>query len=260
VQYLKSASRRATLLVAVLAVGCEAGDGAISALEKVALANALFNAQALEGLGPAAGYASFIFTRVDAVGTLDASTRAAVHHAINASISGVRAAGYDGAVGIVVIYDVTAEGENGRGAYTGVVGWRELDTQEEVVAEAVSAGAVSTGTATPFESGNIALDDAPSATHGLGTYWNQATQSAYVSTSGSLSLTATSFAAAASDCSASANGITVACSYRIGTMTGAFAFEAERANDGTGPETYSQSAVSFTALPAVRVEITITGA
>ena len=249
-------------LAVALAAGCSSdssgGGSSLTPTEKTALAQALFNSDALEGLGPAAGFAGFIFTQIDQVGSLGAGAQAAVNRAIDASISGVRAASYEGAIGMQLIYTVTSGSQSESGTYTGVLGWDGLTVAgaNSTVDEAVSAGAATLSGTTPFSSGTIQLNDAGTSTYGIGTYYNRATNSAYISTSGTFSLTGTSFGGSSSDCSVSAQGITVTCSYILGSMSGSFGFDADQWQ-GTGPATYTQSTINFASLPSVRMTITI---
>jgi hypothetical protein len=253
-------SRWTTTVALALAVGCGGDDGGggggLSQAEQVALASALSNAETLEGLGPAAAFASFIFTQVDRVGALNAGTQASVNRAINFAITGVRATSYEGAVGMQIIYTVSSGGQTASGSYTGVLGWTGLNVQAQTIDEAVSAGAVS-ATATPFNSGTIQLDLSSSDPFGLGSYYNRTTNTAYLSTSGSFTLSGTSFAGSTTDCSVTSQGVTVECDYVVGTMNGDFDFVAST-RSGSGPSTYTQSPISFSGLPSVRMTISIT--
>lgn len=248
-------------LAVALAAGCSSdsggGGGNITPQEKTALAAALSSAQALQGLGPAAAYSSFIFTQLDQVGTLGAAAQAAVNRAIEASISGVRASSYDGAIGMQVSYTINSQGQTYTGAFTGVLGWTNLTTSPPRIDEAVSAGAVNLVSSTPFSSGTIQLDQGTTDPFGLGSYYNRLNNSAYLSTSGTFTVSGVSFAGEGSDCSASAQGVTLDCTYTLGTMSGSFAFEAAL-RSGSGPATYSQSSISFSNLPSARMDLTIT--
>ncbi len=223
----------------------------LSASEKTALLNAVTQAGAL---GDLSGFASFLFIGLDDFGTMTAGQQAAVAGAIedgiNLGLSGVAADAYDGA-GVQIVFDVAVPGltERVQGWFAGVFGWSGLTASG--VSEIVTAGAIGLS-GTPPSSGSFSILEIDADEGGLATYYSQA-QGGFVATSGTVSLSGASFGGGSTDCSGGEGGITVTCSFVVGTMGGGFNFEATQI---TGSATYSQSQVNFTNLPALQVNIT----
>lgn len=240
---------------ATAVVACEeGGTGSLNSIEKAQLASALTNSGSLGALGPAAAWAPFAVTLLADIGSLGAGTSAAVNRGLNASLTGVRATSYEGAIGVVIVYNVQGQ----TGTFTGVVGWDGFTPgNNATVAEIVSAGAVTVGS-TPI--GNVSTPIGSSATNperaGYATYFVNATQSSYVGTSGTFTVSAQSFGTGSSNCGTGIGGANVTCSYSVGTMSGSFSFAANRLQ-GSGPSTYTQSTVNFSSLPSVRMTITV---
>ena len=238
-------------VAAMLAVGAcsdDAGDltdpngtGSLTAAEKAALSQALTTTGALAGT-PAAPYAALVIQTLDEVGTLNASRSAAIDKAIESglslALSAALGANYEGAVGVQVGYDV----QGVTGWFIGVVGWNGLSTQTNSVSELVSAYGFGEGTSTPPSNiqGVIADDD-----YLGGSFWNGMP---FYAMTGNASITGSGFSGA-TDC----GFIGFSCSYATGTMSGNFDFEAQ-ALEST--DTYSQSTVNFSGLPAVSLTVT----
>lgn len=233
--------------VAAFAAACSDSSGpsgtALSTQEKTALSTALLGAN--DGGTGAGIYGAVAVQFVSVVGKLDAGSAAIVADAIDASVRGVRATSYEGAVGIQIIVDC---GVDCSGTITAVVGWDGLNTQAQTVDELVMAGAF-TETATPVSTGTYSMA-AEVAPYGFAFYDNQNTLSSYIASTGSFALTASSFTGSVTDCSEGE----ITCSYRLGSMSGNFSFTGDLIA-GTGAATYTQSTVSFTNLPAVRLTL-----
>lgn len=243
-------------IIALAVAACEeGGGGSLTPTEKLQLTNALVNSGSLESIGPAGGYAPFAIQLLPSIGSLGSGASAAVNHAINASITGLRATSYEGAVGVQIIYNVLGQ----TGTFTGVVGWDGFTPgANATVEEIVSAGAVTSGS-TPI--GNISTPIGSSSTGpdrtGYATYFARATQSLYVGTSGTFTVSAQSFSSGTPvNCGIGLGGTNITCSYVTGTMSGSFNFQANRVS-GTGATTYTQSAINFSSLPSVRMTISV---
>lgn len=243
------------VLAAGLLAGCSSDNGGttqdLSQAQKTALTNALANTD----FGPLAAY---VVQVVGKVGTLDAGTVSAALHtaidrAINLSVAGAQASAYEGAVGIAVQFDLSASGiPADSGWFYGVFGWNGINTSTNTVDEWVIVGGTGTEGSLPsaasgtIENGDIFAEYASGATYYLA-------EADVPGTSGTATVSASSFSGS-TDCSASQSGITVDCSYATGTMSGNFQFTAMSAAQAT----YTQSAVTFTSLPAVRMIISVT--
>ena len=237
----------ATVLAVGMLAGCSSDNGGTQDLtqaDKTALTNAL----ASTDFGPLAAY---VVQVVGKVGTLDAGTvnsalHSAIDHALSLSVAGTQASAYEGAVGIAIQFDLNAQGLAETGWFYGVFGWNGINTSTNTVDEWVIVGGSGTeGTLPSSASGTVESGDV-FAEYASGTTY-------YFGTSGTATVSASSFSGS-TDCSASQSGITVDCSYATGTMNGNFAFTALSATEAT----YTQSNVTFTSLPAVRMTISVT--
>lgn len=255
---MRSVTKRlaAIAALAVLAAACSKDSSGpsgttLSQQQKNVISTALTNMDAGAGTAVGAlGVAALGF--LNQVGSLSAGTAASVNAAINASVSGLRSTTYEGAVGIqIVISDQTTPANSY--TFTAVIGWDGLNTSAQTVDEIVLAGVETVGSATPPPNGTY-LFTSQSSPFGTGLYFNRTTSSLYVASSGNFTLSSTSFSGGGTNCSA--QGVT--CNYVTGSMGGSMQFGASLIPGGTGPATYTQSAVSFASLPAVR--ITFSGA
>lgn len=240
--HVRTLSRRAVAVAALafLVSGCEE---TLNNLQfKQDLSSALVTTGALDGAGVAGSFAPFGILMLPNTGTLSAGGaggRAA--RAINASLTGVMAASYEGALGVQIIYTSGTDNYT----FTGVVGWEGFNQTAGTVDEVVSAGAT-TQTSTPANSSTIG------AAGGYAAYWTRSPDADYVGTSGSFSVTP-NFSGSDVSCTSllAGEGIT-SCNYRTGTMTGSFEFAAVRVGT-TG--SYTQTPITFTNLPSVKITI-----
>jgi hypothetical protein len=233
-----------------VAVGCGDDEGTNNNTEQLTTAEktALTNALATTEFG---GLATFVIQAVGAVGRLDASTlnsalQTAFDEAISLSVAGSQAASYEGAVGIALEFDYSLQGETFAGWFYGVFGWNDINTSTNSVGEWVIVGAAGESGSLPSSvSGDI--DDL----NMFAEYF--LSNSLYYATSGSGSIGG-SFGGSGTDCGASQSGITIDCNYQTGTMNGNFSFMAEAF---TGGDTYEQTPVSFSGLPAVKMDLVV---
>ncbi len=248
---MRKTVRVLALGVLALAAACSDSSGpggtTITTQQRQVLSNALTDIDATAGLGVGV-YGALALQFTNQVGSLGAGSAAlmsgAVRDAINASLQGVRATSYEGAVGIqVIVNDAQFPG-----TFTAVVAWDGLNAQAETVDEVLFAGAF-TETATPVGNGtySFASETDPYA---LGMYYTRSTASVYVATSGNFVLSGSSFPGSGTDCSAQQ----ITCNYRVGSMSGSVAFASDKVA-GAGPATYAQSQVTFTNLPTVRITL-----
>ena len=238
---MRTLSRRA-LGVALVAVSLSGCEEAISNLQfKEDLTNALVTSGAMDGAGAAGAFAPFAILMLPSTGTLSAGGAGGPAARISAAISGVMAASYEGALGVQIIYTQGTQSYT----FTGVVGWEGFDQTAGTVDEVVTAGAT-TETSTPSNSSTIG------AAGGYGSYWTRSPNADYVGTSGSFSVTP-SFTGSSTSCTSllTGSGVT-SCSYQTGTMSGSFAFDAIRVG-ATG--TYTQTPITFSSLPSVKITI-----
>jgi len=235
-------------LTVAVAAGCsdsnEPSGQTLTTAEKTALTQALATTE----FGALAG---FVIQAVGQVGTLDAAAvnsalQTAFDRALSLSVVGSQSADYEGAVGIALEFDYNLGGEVFSGWFYGVFGWNGINTTTNSVDEWVVVGAAgdvgslpSSATGT-IESGNVFADYFASNTY-------------YYGTTGTATVGG-SFTGGATDCSASQQGITVTCSYQAGTMNGSFGFEALSLQDVS----YTQSGISFSGLPAVKMTLNVT--
>lgn len=237
--------------LAVLAAACSKDSSGpsgttLSAQQKSVITNALTNLDASTGAGVGV-YGAVALQFLNQVGSLGAGSAAAVNAAISASLNGIRATTYEGAVGIqIVINDQTTPANSG--TFTAVIGWDGLNTSAQTVNEIVFAGVAADG-ATPPSSGTYSFAST-SSPFGLGLYFNRTTGSFYEATTGGFTLSSASFSGGGTSCSQ--QGVT--CNYVTGSMGGSMQFGASLV-DGTGPATYTQSTVTFASLPAVRITL-----
>jgi hypothetical protein len=240
---MKWSALAAVLAVGVVACGDDGGPGGgdLSTEEKSVLANAL--AQTPDSVGISL-FASSIVQLVENVGKLDPGTQAQVRRILGddmrLSVSGTSAATYDG-VGFAMEYDYNVGGQSFSGFFLGVVGWSGLTASG--VAELVMVGGFGEGSTLPSSaSGTIEAGDV------FAIYVSG--QTAYVGIAGSASATP-DFGGGSTDCSGNVEGITYDCSFTHGTMAGDFEFTAETASAAS----YTQSPISFTGLPSLRISI-----
>jgi hypothetical protein len=183
-------------------------------------------------------------------GSLGAGAAAFAPFALSQLQSSGKMGDYD-AVGVQVNYTVTVSGQTTSGVLSSIIGWQGLNTTAHTADKIIAASQSSTGGTFP---GSITSTFGTAAT--IGSYYELSTASNYVATTGTFNLTAASFGTDTHGCNSSSGGVTVTCSYSTGTMTGSFAFEADKFN-GSGSATFSQPTTQFN-LPALRVTITIT--
>lgn len=235
----------AVTVAMAMAAGC--GDdggpgGGLPAAEKQELINALSQTEF-------GAFAAFVIGTIGEVGTLDAgSVNTAIGTAFDRALSLSRtsglAASYEGAVGLAIQFDYDVQGVSESGWFYGVVGWNGINTTAHTIDEIVLVyGVGDTGTLPNQASGTVedldvvAIYDTPSQT--------------YYGTTGTAQVTGSSFSGS-TDCSEGTAG--VECSYATGDMNGNFGFEAET----LAGSPHTQTPVTFSSLPAVRVNIAIT--
>jgi hypothetical protein len=223
------------------------GTTTITQQEKAALTNALVASGALGEFG---GFAAFALAGVDEVGSMSAGSSnsavsAAVRSAIQASLTGIAASAYEGAVGFAIGYDIQGE----TGWFTGVLGWNGLTNTGVGNMVLVAGGDVNTGTPPTTASGDIGGEEEGSV---IAIYFDGTNN--FFGISGTAAITGSSFGSGGTDCSQTQQGITVTCSFSQGSMSGDFEFDAQAV---TGSTTYSQTPISFSGVPAVRVLITV---
>lgn len=244
---MRTISKRAFgMAILVFAAACnENGGDSLNLAEKQALSTAISNSGALVTTGtPAAAYGGFAVFMLPNIGTLSANTSAALNSALSASISGLRAASYDGAVGVQIVFTDNADASY---TFTGVIGWAGLNVANNTVDEVVASGA-STQTSTPVGNGAHTIN----GTTAYGVYWQRTPQASFgPGTSGTFNLTNSSFTGTEVNCTSIVTQIT-SCTYRTGTMSGNFAFAAQQ--QGTA-NTYNQTSVAFASIPAVRLVV-----
>ncbi len=222
------------------------GEGNLNSAEKAALINALNTSGVLAGT-PVAAFSSFAIGILDEVGTISASRSRAIDEAIESGIrlavSKAAAASYEGAVGVQVGWDIQGD----MGWFIGVIGWNGLDTQTRTVSEIVAVYGYESGTnqLPPSKEGTIGyvVGEEPSVT---GMYWDGSTT--FYGTSGNATMSGSGFSGS-NDCSQTG----ISCSYSTGTMNGNFNFVGS--DMAEGGSTYTQPAVNFSSLPAVKMMI-----
>lgn len=250
---MRSVTKRlaAIAALAVLAAACSKdssgpGGTTLSTQQKTAITTALTNMDASTGAGIGV-YGAVAVNLLNQAGSLGAGSAAAVNAAISASLNGIRATTYEGAVGIqIVVSDATTPANSG--TITAVIGWDGLNTSAQTVSEIVFAGVIADG-ATPPSNGTYSFA-ATSSPFGLGLYFNRTTASYYEAITGGFTLSSASFSGGGTNCSQ--QGVT--CNYVLGSMGGSMQFGASLVA-GTGPATYTQSTVTFASLPAVRITL-----
>lgn len=248
---------RLTAISLVLAVaGCDdstgPGDTTLDATERAVLASAVSNSGVFSTL-PFAPFSALIVNQVDEFGrisnTASSSAASVVESAASFAVLAALAEQYD-AVGIQVIFDITTPGVQQQGSFTGVVGWAGLNVVTNTVEEILTAGIFTLGT-TPFSSGSTPIGG---QADGFAAYFENATASIYLGSSGTFTLNSASFIEITTNCTGSSPGAT--CQFSVGTMAGSFNFQATRIT-GTGAATFTQPNVSYN-LPALRINLTVT--
>jgi hypothetical protein len=243
-KWTKFAAVAVAMAVAAGCGGDDNGGQSLSTAEKQALVNALQTTEF-------GGLAAFVIDVVGSVGTLDVGTvntalTTAFDNALSLSAVGSQAADYEGGVGIALQFDYDMEGEAYSGWFYGVFGWNDINTTDNTVGEWVMVGGFGEeGTLPSSASGTIEGGDVFA--------WYSSNDTAYYGTSGGASITGSSFSGS-TDCSSSQAGFTFDCSYSAGRMSGDFSFVALSFNEAT----YTQSPISFSNLPAVRMILSIT--
>lgn len=240
---MRTISKRAFGMAAlVFAAACnENGGDSLNLAEKQALTQALSTSGAFTPV-PEGAYAPFAVFMLPNIGSLSAGTQSALNSALSASISGLRAASYEGAIGVQAI--VTAQGQSY--TFTGVLGWSGLNVANNTVDEVVLSGGLTNNT-TPISTGTYTID----GTSNVGAYWIRSPSATYgAGTAGTFELTTASFTGAQVECASITE--TTTCNYRTGTMSGQFNFTADRFG---AAGTYTQTPVTFTNIPSVRLTV-----
>jgi len=234
-------------LAVAMALGCSDSTGTngdtLTTAEKQALTQALSSTEF-------GSLAAFVVQAVGQVGTLDAATvnsaiQSALDKAISLSVTGAQSADYEGAVGIALEFDYNVQGDVFAGWFYGVFGWNDINTNTNSVGEWVIVGASGESGSLPssasgtIDSGNIFAEYAMNSAY-------------YFGTSGSATIGG-NFGGSSTDCSASQQGITIDCAYTTGSMNGSFNFSALSSTETT----YTQTPVTFTGLPAVKMTLSI---
>lgn len=182
-------------------------------------------------------------------GSLGSSAAAFAPFALSQLKSSGKMGDYD-AVGVEVNFTVTVAGQTTSGVLSSIIGWQGLNTNTQTADKIIAVSQNSTGgTFPPSITGTFGTG----AT--IGSYFDRSTASNYVATTGTFNLTSGTFGTDTNDCNSSSGGVTVTCSYSTGTMTGNFAFSADKFN-GSGAATFNQPTTQFE-LPALRVTITV---
>lgn len=246
---------RVIALIAVgLAVGCSDSTGPddeLSDADREAVAQILTNSSVF-ATSPAAGFAVFFLDGLEGLGQMSATSAAQLQRqvadGVSFSLNNAAADEYDG-FGFIVDFSISSQGVTQSGWMAGVVGMADLDLEAATAGELVSAFLMDLESTTAPSTGSGTIEEATA----FATYWDGSSN--YIGTSGMVDVTASSFGGDSNDCSGSAQGITVTCSYTAGTMTGSFAFEAQEL---LGEQTYTQAPISFVNLPAVRMSLTTT--
>lgn len=255
---MRTSVKFGTLAALALAVACgdSTGPGALDQAEKTALGNALTASGALAG-SPVAAYAALVVNSLEEVGHMSGAASSQLARDIEAAINASLAATEYDAVGLVIDFSVPFGQDTFQGAAAFVFGWNGLSTSSNSVSELVSAGLVNLGTsATPTGTRSI---DGPSETQlATATYYERSTNSQYEASSGSVTVSSATFSESSQNCPGSEAQANVTCTFSLGTMGGQFAFAAEKLA-GTGAETYTQSQINFSNLPAIRVSLTVSG-
>jgi hypothetical protein len=226
------------------------GGQNLTQAEKTALTAALVSSGVL---GPFSTYATFIISTVGQTGSLSAGTSAAVSRAINnavsLSVAGAAATSYEGAVGLAVEYTLSAGGSSSSGWFLGVVGWNGLNTTTNSVDNLVLIGGQDeSGTSLPSSAtGTVENGDVSAA------YWNGATSTTYWGVSGTGTVSSSSFGSSGTDCSVTVQGVTVNCTSYLGSASGNAQFQAL----SDAEDSYTQSPLTFSGLPTVKVVISI---
>jgi len=235
----------AAAVAVVVAAGCGddgSPDGGLPEAEKQELVSAL----SATDFG---AFAAFVVGTVGEVGTLNATTvNAAINTAFDRALSmsrtSIQGAEYEGAVGIAIEYDYDVQGEAFSGWFYGVVGWNGINTTAHTIDELVAVYGFGEGGSLPTSASGTVEDGDVFA-------WYSTPSQDYFGLTGEASVSSSTFSGS-TDCSQNTAG--VACTYGTGSMNGSFEFAAETASGGA----YTQSTVNFSALPAVRVIISIT--
>lgn len=227
-------------------------DGDLSDSDKQAIVSILTNTSALAA-SPAAGFAAFFLEGLDGFGTMSSTAAAAqvqqaVSEGLSLALNRGAADSYEG-FGFVVDFSFSSQGQTVAGWMAGYVGMADLDLNAGTVGELVSAYLMDLQSTSVPNTGEGTIAGGTA----FATYYDGTTN--FLGTSGTVTMTASSFGSGNTDCSGSAQGITVNCSYSSGTMSGGFDFNAQAF---TGGSTYTQVPIAFTGLPAVRISMSTT--
>lgn len=237
----------AMLVVAVGACSDSTGPGgtSLTQAEKQALVTALSSTEF-------GGLAAIVVQQVGQVGSLSAATVSAarsqaIDKAIRMAVASSAATAYEGAVGIAVEFTETQGTTSTSGWFYGVVGWNGINTSNNTVDELVLVGGVGDVANLPSSVTGTVESGAVFALY-------EAAGTLYTGTSGTASVTGSSFNGSGTDCSASGQGFTYDCNVVVGAMSTNFQFDAVNASQ----QTFSQTAVQGTSLPAIKMSLNIT--
>jgi hypothetical protein len=238
----RSARVLSVLSVVALAAACTdttASDNMLDVGEKTALSGALTTSGALSAT-PLASLASLLVGTLNATGSLATADNANAFEA----------------VGIEIVYDVTKGVTHTVGTFTGVVGWSGLSTASNSV-DALIEAVIATNTSSPL-TGTVAVNSVPTVFPAAEAFYGArnatGTYTTYIGATGNVNITAADFSGTNTDCSGGVTGIS--CNVSAGTVSGSFTF------GGVGITnpllSYSQPNTTFTTLPAVKIQITVT--
>jgi hypothetical protein len=216
--------------------------------EKQALATAFQNTGLIPSDPQFSSLYSLLLGGVQRYGTI--TVPAAVR-----SPSGLRLAGLAGeydATGLQYIFDITINNDPAlgvQGLSAGLVAWSGLNTTTSTVDDWISIGANDdTATEFPETVSGVVPDDVSAE------YYLASNETLYEGISGNASITAQSFGTSATDCTVTLPTVgTLNCTYRYGSMQGAFDFVAEPIF-GSGTENVTFASTNYD-LPAVRVTL-----
>jgi hypothetical protein len=226
------------LVVTLAACGDATAPQPLDAAGKTALTTALTTSGALSAT-PLAAVPAVLVNTLSSTGALATADNA------NA---------FD-AVGVEIIYDVTSGGTHTVGTFSGVFGWTGLNASSNSV-DALIEAVIATNTSTPA-TGTVNVGPATSFPVAEALYASRTTSGTYTSylgATGSVTVTAADFSGTNSDCAGGVAGLS--CNVTSGTMSGSFAFGAAGI---TNPAlTFQQPNTTFTTIPAVKIQITVT--
>lgn len=221
--------------------------------EKTALASALTQSGALAAV-PYASFAGAAVQLVGSIGSLEAGSAAslavasAIEEGLRLGVAHAATASYEGAIGFVFDINYAVEQLTERVHLVAVVGWNGVNTSSNTVDNLVVGLVYGEGPAPTSFSGDVG--SFAETAFAIAAYWDGSV--AYTGTSGIFSGTVGSFGSG-TDCSSSSQGYTYECSYSTGGMDGDLDFEAMSETETT----YTQTPVSMTDLPVLRMVISL---